>query len=59
VQARVVEEVEEEALAGAVGGLLDVARGIDCQFRTLFTTTVTVLSAPGSTTSVTSASKGV
>ena len=59
MQPRVIEEVEEEALSRTVGGLIHVARGIVCQVRTLFTTTVILFSAPGSTTSVTSASNGV
>jgi hypothetical protein len=33
--------------------------GIDCHVSVLFTTTVTRCSAPGATTSVTSASNGV
>ena len=40
-------------------GLLVLPGGIDAQFNVLSTTTVTRLSAPGVTTSVTSASNGV
>ena len=55
----VVEEVVEVAQALAVRGVLDDARGIDCQLSVLLTTTVMRASAPAWTKSVTSASKGV